>query len=1017
MYLYIKGFRTIQQYECEFQKESITLLSGPSGVGKTTIMNAIFWCLYGTLKNVRKFGTKTGVCMVKIHIGDVKITRTKSPESLLYEQENGLMLKDKEAQEKIVDLFGNVDIWLSCCYLRQGSRNKFMESSPSDRLTLLSELCFSSQSPDEYVEKISEKTKEITKEFEKQNDYYKRDLEIYQQKRREYPNYRKDILSDDQKKIYRQNISSTDIEELENTLSINERLESSYHSLLETANDLERKFPNYKNYLLDLGDKNILLEKIREDKSLGLDRILSQLDIEIKDLERQCVLLDTYETQYREMIQSMPNYMEYLSLNRDDENIDLLRNQIVNYEREWKESLRQKTNFENWTEQIKGVQDEIRGLKEKEEIEILLNKLSKRIEKMNGMLEKKKRLDKLYCEFENYREVMNDTDLELKDISMEEISNSVQLENKISERRRLLELMNIKDDKDIVCKSIEIRRRLYDIQPLWNDMNELRDLEMKVNDYDEKILKLGRRKDWISEEDLPRKILEWSSSKDLLTCPKCSTYLRFVSDRLVECPTAVSMEKMESMSKWIEDSKKRLEWIHEKSRLEEDMNSKTVIFETKCQNMKITTDELYGYPQLDESEKEKLIQDMTHLERVLSTYDDIFVSSDQLIRQKKKWEGSMIEKEIHNILEGYEEDIEDLDILEKEKERLIHERSRRIHFETLMEGLNIKLDGCRWNESLSEEGLKLLNQNLKKHEETTLNVMRSNEILNVKKKMENLEKMNVRDLLEEKRRVKKETKEKRETERREWEEAKEKIQLCENAETIEGLYEKMKTMRFESPGKIKDFILEKREEKEKCKQLLYQCEKAELLMEEKKKLESQRDKVIDLSNRVSVISMMKSMANELEHKRMVTILNTINDFANEILSILFDEPIKIEFMVYKMIKSKDKVKPSIVYKLLYRGYEMDHVDQLSGGEGDRVSLAVTCALFRFSKFPFLLLDEFASSLDLNTKEVAIKSLKTFLGIGSSIEDKSPSDFINGQKSILCISHDTVEGLYDDIVRL
>jgi ABC-type molybdenum transport system ATPase subunit/photorepair protein PhrA len=63
-------------------------------------------------------------------------------------------------------------------------------------------------------------------------------------------------------------------------------------------------------------------------------------------------------------------------------------------------------------------------------------------------------------------------------------------------------------------------------------------------------------------------------------------------------------------------------------------------------------------------------------------------------------------------------------------------------------------------------------------------------------------------------------------------------------------------------------------------------------------------------------------------------------------------------------------------------------------------------LFRFTKFPFLLLDEFASSLDLNTKETAIKTLKTFLGVG-----------INQSKSILCISHDTVEGIYDHTIRL
>jgi DNA repair exonuclease SbcCD ATPase subunit len=114
---------------------------------------------------------------------------------------------------------------------------------------------------------------------------------------------------------------------------------------------------------------------------------------------------------------------------------------------------------------------------------------------------------------------------------------------------------------------------------------------------------------------------------------------------------------------------------------------------------------------------------------------------------------------------------------------------------------------------------------------------------------------------------------------------------------------------------------------------------------------------------------------------------------------LFDEPIKIDFDVFKTTKTSKTTKPIINYRILYKGHEIDSIDQLSGGEADRVSLAVSCALFKFSDFPFLILDEFASSLDLNNKENAVSSLKAFLGDVES-------------KSIICISHDTVEGMYD-----
>jgi ABC-type lipoprotein export system ATPase subunit len=182
------------------------------------------------------------------------------------------------------------------------------------------------------------------------------------------------------------------------------------------------------------------------------------------------------------------------------------------------------------------------------------------------------------------------------------------------------------------------------------------------------------------------------------------------------------------------------------------------------------------------------------------------------------------------------------------------------------------------------------------------------------------------------------------------------------------------------------------------------CEEASVLASEKVRLKSEREQIILLNNKLVHLNKMKMIANELEHKRMITVLQTISDFSNEMLTMLFDEPMKIEFQVFKMNKTQKTVKPSIVYKLLYKGNEIDHLDQLSGGEADRVSLAVSCALFQMSSFPFLLLDEFAASLDLNNKESAIQMIK-----GCVLQDR--------QKSVLCISHDTVEGIYDYHVKL
>lgn len=1053
MYLYIKGFRTIQQYECEFHPESITLISGPSGVGKTTLMNAIFWCLYGTLKNVRKFGTKTGSCIVKIDLGNIKIARSKSPENLLVEEslEDGssTTYKDDEAQERIVNLYGSSMIWMSSCYLSQGTRNKFLESPPSERLSLLSELCFSNHSPEEYIEKIDEKMKDFTKEFERENDFYKRDLELFQKRRKEYPKYKDDLLSPEQKQIYQEKVHSQELPRLEEQLLVSERLESSYLSILETRNQLYSKFPNYKDYLLTQEQKNILMEIVSVDWSSYSPRRqsknLSQIENEIQDLERKKVLLSSYFDQYKQKTSQyhLCDHREYLlskeSLLEMDSLIHQLPKEIIETEKKWRDLSHHKTNYHTWSKELEDLEADRNRFHSAIESKNILEDLSKKIQMVKDWIETKRKREDLISSLKEYEDVLS-MDIEARKIDSQEMIDSILIEKKIEERTVLLNKMGVQDQKDLVKKAIDIRKRVIEVQGLWIFVDDLQNLENKINELDEKIEKLklsskgNHRSQWISEKDLPDKILELSSLKETLICPKCSTGLRFESNHLIECVSPISKDKIEQLSRWIEDSKKRIEWLQERQILEGDMNRMIGIFEMNCQKINITQEGLYDFPRLEELEKQKLYEEMMELERVLPSFDYTFTSSDTLKQMNRKWETNIIQKRIDedqcrplfDDLERQSDEVISNCLLqmEKEKEDLMRDASLREHISQRMNHLKRKLEETQMDidkcQNCSLEEIEYKKKKLEEIEDKIQNHYKSQELVDIEEKIcslgfgiKNIDDYfccidgEIGEL-----RVKMESEWKRlEEERKKWEEAKEKMKMCESGEIISEMDERLEGIIFEDPKEIKNRILNLKSEIEDCRFKLLKCEKAEELSNEKSRLESQRCQVVHLSNRVSYVSMMKMIANELEHKRMISILDTINDFANEILTILFDEPIKIEFMVYKKLKTNDKIKPSIVYKLLYKGYEMDHVDQLSGGEGDRVSLAVTCALFHFSRFPFLLLDEFASSLDLNTKEMAIKSLKTFLGIGQATENHM------GTKGILCISHDTVEGIYDCMVPL
>ena len=1015
MYLYIKGFRTIQQYECEFHSQSITLISGTSGAGKTTLMNAILWCLYGKLKNVRKFGTKSGACIVKIELGNIKITRSKSPESLIFEQEE-LVFKDDEAQSKVLERFGTHDIWLSCCYLRQGSRNKFLESSPSERLALLSELCFSSHSPDIYLEKIDEKSKETTKEFERQNDFYKRELELFQKKRKENPKYKEDILTKEQKDNYIQRIHSNEISVLEEHLSTCERLESSYLSLLETKNQWVTKFPNYKGYLIEPEQKVKLLEILKEDKSnYSPHNQLKHLETEIQNLMSRKILYETYLDEFNKKSSSFPDYKKFIFTSSQIEeyrqHVSFLINQIENLEKQWRETTIQRSNYENWTKELHELDTKVSCLPHPDQIQISLQIILEKIQEVKTSNEIQRKLSELQSRLSEFEDVWYDDKVEIRNVSLDEINRSVFLEKRTGERKDLIQKLSIQDNKESVQKGIDVRRRVCEIQFLWNYISELQDLEMKIDEYDGKIKSLGKRKDWITEEELPKKILELNTLRETLICPKCSTGLRFDNGRLMECHTNISKDKVDQFSKWIEDSKKRLEWTMEKQKLDYEMSRKVEHFETECQRMSITQEQLYEYPKLEESDKQKIFLEILELERYISTYDEEYIPANILQSSHRKWCAHLIWEQIKDVEKCIDKSAyETLDELEHRKEECILKLSRLELWTQSMEELKKKIEKCSFHEDVSSDKIDQMKEELERTKVLLQNYEKSKEIDDLSRKMDELDGSDLDTLIESKRKELDLEWTRIEKERKEWEEAKSIIQKAETANTINELDKKISEIIFDDPKEIKVKIDKWRAETEIMKEKIGKSEKAEELLNEKMRLEKQRLDVIELSNQVSVISTMKSIANELEHKRMISILSTINDFANELLTILFDEPIKIEFMVYKTLKNSshasDKTKPSIVYKLLYRGYEMDHVDQLSGGEGDRVSLAVTCALFQMSKFPFLLLDEFAASLDLNTKEMAIKSLKTFLGVG-----------MNQYKSILCISHDTVEGIYDYIINM
>ena len=144
------------------------------------------------------------------------------------------------------------------------------------------------------------------------------------------------------------------------------------------------------------------------------------------------------------------------------------------------------------------------------------------------------------------------------------------------------------------------------------------------------------------------------------------------------------------------------------------------------------------------------------------------------------------------------------------------------------------------------------------------------------------------------------------------------------------------------------------------------------------------------------LEQLKKIALEVECQTLEETVDELNLSLTVILERLFVDPIMVRLSLYKNLKTSDRVKQSVNLVINYKGVEYDQVNQLSGGEGDRISLALTLAMCQRSKGNFLILDESLSSLDETAKETAVETIRQVLP----------------HKAIFLVAHDIVEGVFD-----
>ena len=477
MKVILKNFKCHNEKIIEFSDNEFILLNGESGVGKSSILDAIYFCLTGQGRNI--IMDQKNSCSVTIEYENIHITRSKRPNVLKVVKDDNIF--EDSAAQSIINItfckyFGLIG------YLKQNKFENFVLLSPSEKLIFLEKLCFHNID----IFKIKNKAYELVKTNDKKFSSSISKMDMLEEQIENIPEQVKKIkapLGEEK----------------------SQKVLEKYSKFLENIETIDTKTKSITECINELKLLNTKIETLDKTKSNYIDQ-QTDLDNEMKSLEK----LEEIEKHIQE------NSLKLQQIKRSSKLKSLIEKTDSDIVRLEKAKEAEDQNKADKLEELK------QNLWKGEDSETCLSRMNEIIEKVpkfKSYFKLKKQLDDL-----NY----NHTDIDAEQTKLEKINKAIEHYKKVLQSFDIHKCPECNVDlliKDNKIYSSTVKR--------CDNSGDKQTVEIKLKKFIAKQMKLRKHIDILKQNEMKHDILN-KQIQSLDSKTKNSNIIQELDDELAE---------------------------------------------------------------------------------------------------------------------------------------------------------------------------------------------------------------------------------------------------------------------------------------------------------------------------------------------------------------------------------------------------------------------------------------------------------------------------------------------------